>query len=82
MGSTVPFAFTRQERQDASDPRPSVEERYESLQGYLDRVETAAKDLVADGYMLEEDVPRVAQMAGERYSLLESQVKEAQPAGD
>ena len=82
MGSTVPFAFTKQERQDTSDPRPSIEERYASKEDYLDRVEGVARDLVSEGYMLDEDVPRVGEMAGERYDLLESQVKEAQPAGD
>jgi hypothetical protein len=82
MGSTVPFAFTRQERQDASDPRPSVEERYASKDDYLDRVEGVARDLVSEGYLLDEDVPRVGQMAADRYDLIESQVKQAQPAGD
>lgn len=82
MGSTVPFAFTHQERQDTGDPRPSVEERYSSREDYLQRVETAAQDLVSQGYMLEEDIQTVAQQAGERYDLLESQVKQVQPAGD
>ena len=82
MGSTVPFTFTRQERQDTSDPRPSVEERYASKEDYLDRVEGVARDLVSEGYMLDEDVPKVGQMAGERYDLVESQARQAQPAGD
>ena len=82
MGSTVPFAFTKQERQDTSDPRPSVEERYASKDDYLDRAEGVARDLVSEGYLLDEDVPRVGQMAGERYDLLESQVIQTQPAGD
>ena len=82
LGSTVPFAFTKKERQENSDPRPSIEERYASKEDYLDRVEGVARDLVSEGYMLDEDVPRVGQMASERYELLESQVKQAQPAGD
>ena len=82
MGSTMPFTFTRQERQDSGDPRPSVEERYASKDDYLDRVEGAARDLVSERYMLDEDVPGVGQMAGERYDLVESLAKEAQPAGD
>ena len=82
MGSIVPFPFTRQERQDTSDPRPSVEERYASKEDYLDRVEGVARNLVSEGYMLEEDVFRVIQMASDRYELIESQVKQAQPAGD
>ena len=82
MGSTVPFTFTRQERHDTSDPRPSVEERYASKEDYLDRVGGVARNLVSEGYMLDEDVSRVVEMASERYELLESQVKQSQPVGD
>ena len=82
MGSTVPFPFTRHEREDTSDPRPSVEERYSSREDYLQKVEEAALELVSQGYLLEEDVQTVAQQAGERYDLLESKVKRAQPAAD
>ena len=82
MGSTVPFAFTQQEREDAGDPRPSIEERYPSREDYLERVEQVANDLVSQCYMLAEDLQTVAQQAGQRYDLLESQVKHAQSAGD
>ena len=82
LGSTVPFAFTKKERQGNSDPRLSIEERYASKEDYLDRVERVARDLISERYMLEEDVARVAEMASERYDLLESQVKQAQQAGD
>ena len=82
MGSTVPFTFTRQERQDSSDPRPSVEERYASKDDYLDRVEGVAKDLVSERYLLEEDVERVGQMASDRYDIVEAAVAEPQPADD
>ena len=78
MGSTVPFAFTPQDQEDASDPRASVEERYASRQDYLQKVEQAAFEVVSQGYMLEEDVLTVAQQAGERYDLLESQVKQGE----
>lgn len=82
MGSTMPFAFTRQERQDNADPRPSVEERYASKEDYIDRVEGVAGDLVSQRYMIEEDIERVTQMAGERYDLVESQAKQPQAADD
>jgi hypothetical protein len=59
-----------------------VEERYASKDDYLDRVEGVARDLVSEGYLLDEDVPSVGQMAADRYDLIESQVKQAQPAGD
>ena len=58
MGSTVAFAFTQQEREEASDPRPSVEERYASREDYLKQVQKVSLELVSQGYMLEEDVSR------------------------
>jgi hypothetical protein len=82
MGSTMPFAFTRQERQDNTDPRPSVEERYASKEDYLDRVEGVARDLVSEGYMIEEDIERVSEMAGMRYDLVASQAKQPQATDD
>lgn len=58
-GTFVPFAATAEARNRGGDPRPSVEERYASRTAYLDLVEQAAKSAVADGFLLEEDVPRV-----------------------
>ena len=82
MGSTIPFAFTQQEREDSGDPRPSVEERYPSRQAYLQQVEECAKELASQGYMLDEDIHTVTLQAGERYDLLESKVRQVQPPGD
>ena len=39
-----------------ADPRPAVAERYGSRDDYLRRVRAAARVLVEDGYLLEEDV--------------------------
>ena len=82
MLATVPFTFTRQERKERGDPRPSVEERYASKEDYLDRVEQVAKELVSRRYLLEEDIPRLTQMAAERYELLEATIADPQPADD
>jgi len=81
-GSSIPFAATRVEREASGDPRLSIEERYESRQAFLDRIESAARQLVADGYLLEEDVvPTVAQ-ASEHYTALAGSLAEAQPVAD
>ncbi len=81
-GSSIPFAATRAEREASSDPRLSIEERYESRQSFLDRIEAAARQLVADGYLLEEDVvPTVAQ-ASEHYTAMAGSLAEAQPVAD
>ena len=63
-GGTIPFAATRADREVAGDPRPSIEERYASKDEYLERVRAAGEALVADRYLLEEDIEvSVAQAA-------------------
>jgi hypothetical protein len=57
LGSYVPFAPTRAERDAQRDPRPAIEERYASREEYLRKIAAAAADLVRDGFLLLEDVP-------------------------
>jgi hypothetical protein len=66
-GSMIPFARTRAERERTNDPRPSIEERYQSREQYLDLVARSANDLAAKGYLLKEDIPCVVQQAGSRW---------------
>ena len=64
-GSFIPFARTEGERLAAGDPRPSLGERYASVSAYAAQAEEAARELVARGFMLEEDLAlAVAQAAG------------------
>jgi hypothetical protein len=55
-GSTIPFAWTRREREAAGDPRLSVEERYASREAYLDRVRAAGQALARERYLLDDDI--------------------------
>ena len=55
------------DREAAGDPRPAIEERYESRDDYVEQVRQAASDLAAEGYILEEDIEREAEMAAHRY---------------
>jgi hypothetical protein len=57
-GSFIPFARTREERLAAADPRSSLQERYGSHDGYVEAVRDAARDLVAERFLLEEDAAR------------------------
>ena len=41
-GGMVPFARTEQERRANGDPRPSLQERYGSHEGYVEAVRKAA----------------------------------------
>ena len=66
-GWTLPFPATRAVRESSNDPRLSIQERYSSRKEYLRQVEAAGRDLVAEGYMLEEDLERVVERAGSKY---------------
>jgi hypothetical protein len=70
IGSYIPFAATRAEREANRDPRPSIEERYASRERYLALIEDAATGLVKSGYLLSEDVPMVVKRAGAHWDLL------------
>lgn len=59
-GSTIPFPETESMREATGDPRPSILERYPDEEAYKQAIVAAAKSLVAEGLMLEEDVPRAA----------------------
>lgn len=69
IGSTFPFPATRREREETGDPRPSIEERYQSKDNYLSQVAQAARELVNQGYLLEEDVETVKAHAAQHYDL-------------
>jgi hypothetical protein len=70
LGSFVPLAATRADRESIHDPRLSVEERYKSRDDYLARVRKAADALVKDGYLLTDDIPRVMQRAGDTWDFV------------
>jgi hypothetical protein len=67
QGTFIPLARTEVERQTAGDPRPSLESLYEDRTDYLTRVEAAARQLVAQGFLLEEDIPTVISTARDRW---------------
>jgi hypothetical protein len=54
-GGMIPFAKTKAERIANKDPRPSLEERYGTHAGYVAAVQAAAKDAVAQGFLLDDD---------------------------
>ena len=70
MGSTIPFAATRQARSAAGDPRLSIEERYANKADYLTQVREYARQLVGERFLLEEDVERCVEMAAARWDAL------------
>ncbi len=57
-GSYIPFATTKAVRLAAGDPRKSLEERYKDHDGYVKAVEKGAKELMHEGFLLQEDADR------------------------
>ena len=62
-GSFIPFPATRAAREEAHDPRFSIEERYGSRARYQGLVTDAAKRLAQEGYVLSEDLPAIVDIA-------------------
>ena len=58
-GGYLPFARTRAEREARRDPRPSLEERYQTHDGYVRVVRAAAEAAVAQRFLLREDAARL-----------------------
>ncbi|MEO8050189.1 MAG: alpha/beta hydrolase domain-containing protein [Acidobacteriota bacterium] len=70
VGSFIPFARTKAEREKTGDPRPSIEERYASKEAYLERVETAGRELAREHLLLEGDVDKIREKASARWDSL------------
>ena len=58
-GMTVALKRTAAERLAAGDPRPSLAELYGTHDGYVQAIARAARQLQADGFMLQQDVDGV-----------------------
>lgn len=68
-GGYIPFAKTKAQRLAAGDPRPSLEERYGTHDGYVARVKAAAARQVAERFLLKDDADRLVAEA-EKSSVL------------
>ena len=73
-GSYIPFPETPSERAATGDPRASILERYPDKAAYVAAIGAAARALVAERLMLEEDVERCEAAAADwgrpRHSVL------------
>ena len=67
LGSYIPFARTRAEREQRRDPRLSIEERYPTRDRYLSMIKDAAAGLVSHRYVRAEDVDAIVKRAAEHW---------------
>lgn len=75
-GGYIPFAPSKADRLRSGDPRPSLLERYRDYEDYQARYRQAARQLVQDRYVLEEELDRIAKPA----AWVKKQFEEAGPA--
>ncbi len=67
IGSYLPLARTRADRDKTGDSRKSIAERYTGLEDYIGRIALAAVALVQEQFLLSEDVPAVIERARAHY---------------
>jgi hypothetical protein len=67
LGSWIPFAKTRRERLASGDARRSIEERYANEHDYLTQIDSAARELVAEGFLLPQDLRLVHERAASEW---------------
>lgn len=59
LGSWIPLARTAEDRKKSGDTRLSIAERYKSQEEYINKFEQAAQKLIAQRFLLQEDLPAV-----------------------
>jgi hypothetical protein len=69
VGSYLPLAKNKAEREATGDPRPSIAERYSSKDQYLDLYRKAAEKLVEQRFFLRDDLPVILQHAAEEWEV-------------
>ena len=67
VGSWIAFPLTKADREAKKDPRLSIAERYATKNDYLDRITSAARKLVDQGFLLEQDVPQLRERAAKEW---------------
>jgi hypothetical protein len=64
-GGFIPFQSTKAEREAAGDPRPSLQERYGTKEGFVCAVRTVTKREVASRFLLQQDADRLIKQAAD-----------------
>jgi hypothetical protein len=67
LGSYIPLAPAKADRDASKDPRPSITERYATRDQYMDKITTAADALVKARFLLADDVAAVVKRAADHW---------------
>ena len=70
-GGYIPFPKTKKEQSKHKDPRKSIEHRYPNFEAYYATYKKATTELVQQGYLLEEEVKGILELAVRNRGLIE-----------
>lgn len=70
-GGYIPFPKTNKEKRTTNDSRKAIEERYPNFDFYFEAYKRATNDLVQQGYLLEEEVKGILELAVKNRGLIE-----------
>ena len=73
LGSWIPLAKTAEERKKSGDPRLSIAERYSSREEYMTKFEQAAKKLIEQRFLLQEDLPGILERGKTEWKVIIAQ---------
>lgn len=65
-GSYIPLPVTKAEREENGDPRLSLEERYGTLENYIQQLQAKCREYEEAGYLIPEDTERTLRIQRER----------------
>jgi hypothetical protein len=64
------LAKTAEERKKTGDPRLSIAERYKSQQEYMGKFEQAARKLIEQRFLLQEDLPAILERGNQEWKVI------------
>ncbi len=71
-GTFIPLPRTNGEKNETGDPRPSLDTLYGSREVYLSEVTNATRELISEGFLLDEDLEYVVGRAGRYWDWIHS----------
>jgi hypothetical protein len=69
-GSWIPFPLTKDAAAKTGDPRKPVDERYRDRDAYLEKIDTASRELLKSGFVLEADLPALHKRAAQEWDFI------------
>ena len=70
QGISIFFETSKENRENKSDNRLSIQERYQSKQDFIDKVKEETNKLLQQNYIIKDDFDIVVEACEERYDVL------------